>query len=290
MVAAPMPAATTVGSEDRELASKLVRALRYAAEMEPKQLIDILDQLGPPCESPQWDETYAWLLRTRDDAEIIARLTERYQDPGVHLIALLNEVAPPGVEWDDLGRDYDDPSCVHRRAYRLLFEIGTRASLTWVLSRLDLFNYEPEREYEEPIGKHSASIQAVALELWPAFSWEKRADIVLLLCTHHLLDHRFMELLLSIDIQALPSSDRADYLDALGNCYDDRLLPRIQGLFERVLDDLSQPVTAHDRRTVDRAMWQYAKLDTPLPTAIRERVEALGVRRGPGMVRRVERR
>jgi len=276
--------ASTVSGEDKELASRLARWLRYIAEVEPEELVDTFDRCGPVCESPQWDELYAWLLRDQTNAELLVRLGERDADPALHLIALLNEVAPPGVDWDDQRGDDDNAVRAHRRAYRLLFEIGTRESWTWVLSRLDLFDYEIEREFEESIGRHSVEIQSVALELWPTITWRIRAGIALLLYTYRLLDHRFMELLLSVDIQTLPSSDRADYLEALGNCFDQRLVPRIQSLLERALDDLSQRVTVHDKRAVAMAIWEYHKLDTEPPTELRDRVEALGMRWAPHML------
>ncbi|TMQ07325.1 MAG: hypothetical protein E6J90_22815 [Deltaproteobacteria bacterium] len=284
IAAVPVPPESTVGAEDKELASKLARWLRYAAEADPEALVDTLGRLGPPCESPQWDELYAWLLRDQTDAKLLARLSERHADPVPHLIALLNDVAPPGVEWDDLGRDDDNAVRAPHRAYGLLFEIGTRESWTWVLSRLDLFDYEAEDAFEEPIGRHSVAIQTAALELWPTTTWTIRADIVLFLYTYHLLDHRFMELLLGVDTQAMPSRDRADYLEALGNCFDRHLLPRIQSLLERALDDLSRRVTTHDKRAVAMAIWEYNKLDAEPPTEVRDRVEALGVRWEPHML------
>ena len=270
--------ASTVGVEDKELASRLARWLRYLAEVAPEELVDSFDRFEPACESPQWDELHGWLLRDQTDAELLVRLGKRDADPAPHLIALLNEVAPPGVDWSDERCDEDNAVRAHRRAYRLLFEIGTRESWTWVLSRLDLFDYEIEREFEEPIGRHGLEIQSVALELWPTITWGIRAQIVLLLETYQLLDHRFMELLLSVDIQALPSSDRADYLEALGNSFDERLVPRIQSLLERALDDLSQRATVHDKRAVAMAIWEYHKLDAEPPRALRDRVEGLGMR------------
>jgi hypothetical protein len=284
-IAVPAAPASTVGAEDQDLASKLARWLRYIGEVWPEELVATLDGFGPFSDAPQWDELYAWLLRNQTDAELLVRLGERYGDPVPHLIALLNEAMPCGVYWDsdDLRDDRDDAVSAHRRAYRLLFEIGTRECWTWLLSRLDLFDYEIEHEFEEPIARHSVAIQPLALELWPTISWKIRADIVLLLHAYHLLDHRFMELLLSVDLQALPSRDRANYLEALGNCFDGRLLPRIQSLLERALDDLSQRATVHDKRAVAMAIWEYHKLGTEPPAGVRDRVEALGLRWEPHM-------
>jgi hypothetical protein len=73
--------ASTVGAEDKELASRLVRCLRYIAEVEPEELVDTFDRCRPVCESPQWDELYAWLLRDQTNAELLVRLRERDADP-----------------------------------------------------------------------------------------------------------------------------------------------------------------------------------------------------------------
>jgi hypothetical protein len=265
---------STVSDDDMERASKLARSLRYAAELDPEELADTLERLGPPCEAPQWDELHAWLVQNQTDAGLLARLKDRYGDPVPHLIAFLNDVAPPPVDMD---HDDDNADGPHRRAYRLLFDLGTHESWTYVLSRLDLFSWELEREFDQPIGQHSVAIQSVALELWPTITWRTRADIVLLLHAYRLLDSRFMELLLGVDGQAMASSDRADYLEALGNCFDQRLLPRIHSILKHALDELSHGGTVHDKRTVAAAIWECNKLDAEPPAELRSRVEALGV-------------
>jgi hypothetical protein len=96
------------------------------------------------------------------------------------LITFLDDV---GVADAGMSRRSDDDVSMQHVAMKELIRLATRQSWTYVLTHLDLFDWECIREVEELVPPYGARLKEVALEVWSSLPWEYdgRGQLVLFL-------------------------------------------------------------------------------------------------------------
>jgi hypothetical protein len=262
--------------QDRKLAGELVRWLQYGANTSMETVVRNIQQCRPLSQNaPHWDELDALLDSACTMDTLLVQLRERYPDPVSIVISLLKEVAPPGVPWSE--RTQDPAICAHRQAFDVLIAFATKESLTYVLERLDLFDWENVLALEQLIRPNVEVMKALAVELWPTLAWRARARVVAFLKPYQCIDDDTFRSLVTADVTPMSDDDRRYYLEALGNCRDERVLSRLDEILDMALTALSAGVPGA-QSIVRIAIRQYEKLATEPSAARRELAEAHGVR------------
>lgn len=223
-------------------------------------------------------ELEALLATEPSSRRLVAQLRERCSDPVQALIAVLDQPPCPDATPAALCSDRERLD-VPRRAFEALIALGTVSAYRCVLSRLELFDWELHRDLEDVIAQRADEIRAAAAHVWPALGWIARARLVVFLDLHGLLDDAFLDRALAANPQAMTEPELLGYLEALGNFFDRRALPRILA----ILDDALASPPAPDRRAARRiavALRQLGKLDV-VPTPEQRRLAQVhGVRGG----------
>jgi hypothetical protein len=214
--------------------------------------------------------------------ELITKLEARYPDPVQALIALLDDVMREGVALDEDALEDAEArdarwrmSDAHQRALDTLLALGTRESLTYVLSRLVSY-YWYDRAIDDLSRDHGPLIKATALEVWPALGWAARAEVAAFLSALSLVDEGILAFVMAV--APAESEDVKGYLQTLGDFYDSRVLPRIEAILGQVYDMRDVRDTQDTEWLARVAVCQFLKLDVEPGAELRRQAEVCGVR------------
>jgi hypothetical protein len=272
-----------VGSEDRDLAGELVRLLLCASEHDSELLVECLQPYRPLSpNAPQWDELYAVLDGECEITGLIIRLKERYPDPVQTLIALLDDVLPDNTAVDAGTLEHEKAVDLQmrafdaqQRAFAALVALGTRESLTYVLSRLELFDWFDEHVVDEVVRPHGPMIKVTALAVWPTLGWRGRSAVAAFLSAHSLVDDDVLHFVMAPRPEGVENID--GYLKTLGNFYDPRVLPQIEAIIVCVHETLDTYGKQAAQQLVRTAIRQFIKLEMRPVADLRRRADACGV-------------
>jgi hypothetical protein len=280
-----------VGHDDRDLAGELVRWLQHASDIDPEPLLDGLHSCRPLSpNAPQWDRLYGILAYQCPITELVAQLKVRYPDPVPALIGLLDGLTPADVALDD-DDALDDAKVLHarrcvfdaqQRAFETLLALGTRESLTYVLSRLESFHWFEEGALDDVIKTRGAMIRSTALDIWPTLSWQARAGMATFLSGQSLVDDRVLGFVAATMPEG--TEDLEGYLEMLGDFYDARVLPQIEATLRHVHETIESRSKQDTQQLVWVAIRQFVKLEIEPTADLRQRSEACGVRWEAGLV------
>jgi hypothetical protein len=215
--------------DDAALAHELLRWLRCATTRDPDELARALEDLRPTgADASSWDALREGLCNDSID-ETLAWLREHYPDPVGVLCALLHEGVEPGEDWDGLGHEY-------RRAVEVLLTLGTPEALRFLLGHVGLVCWRPHALFAHLIEPKREELGRAALGAWHALPWIDRGTLVLWLAERDLPITGLVELLLSVEGEALGFSDRIEYVHALSFTGGQPATMRMHQLLDRALD------------------------------------------------------
>lgn len=167
-------------------------------------------------------------------------------------------------------------SDAQQRAFDALLALGTKESLTYVLSRLVSYHWFEDRPLDDVIGDHGPLIKATALDVWSALGWEARAEVAAFLSALSLVDEGVLAFVMALAPDE--SEDLRGYLETLGDFYDPRVLPRIEEILGQAYDTRDVRDAQETQWLANVAICQLFKLDVEPRAELRRQAEACGVR------------